>query len=155
MQIPIEVFLQLLPRATSWAVEQERHVLKEGNPLSAGQAAIAQQAGVRNPNRVRLLSVPRIPIPPEADLQTAAAAIGLITPETAGLTIGHGIFVREDCWGQTRLIGHELVHVSQYEKLGGIEAFLREYLEQCNIHTYEGAPMEQEAIAFEQQVNST
>jgi integrase len=47
-------------------------------------------------------------LPEEADLRKAAVVFALITPDTAGLTIGHGIFVRRDCLRNPKLIAHEL-----------------------------------------------
>ena len=44
-------------------------------------------------------------------------------------------------------IAHELAHTEQYERLGGIEPFLRQYLSECLTIGYPAAPMEQEAIA--------
>ena len=38
------------------------------------------------------------------------------------------------------------VHTVQYDRLGGIRPFLRQYLTECLLHGYVGAPMEIEAI---------
>jgi hypothetical protein len=148
--IPDHIFIEMLPRAAAWARQQEQFML--GNPASLvlipqGQD-IARRAGVARPEAVRILGVPEIPLPDEADLRQAAVAFGLITPGTAGLTIGHGIYVRQDYLNDAKLIAHELKHVAQYERLGGIPAFLRQYLSEVNQHGYPAAPMEQEAIDF-------
>jgi len=79
-------------------------------------------------------------------LTTAANAVNLISTHTAGLTLRHGIFIRVDCWGDRRLVFHELVHTMQYERMGGIQSFLRQYLFECLTIGYPAAPMEQEAI---------
>src|ERR1017187_6058169 len=50
---------------------------------------------------------------------SAAAETNLISPSTGGMTLRYGIFIRTDCWGQRPIIAHELVHTSQYERLGG------------------------------------
>ena len=42
---------------------------------------------------------------------------------------------------------HELAHVTQYDRLGGILPFLRKYLFECLTMGYESAPLELEAIA--------
>ncbi|MBZ5724168.1 MAG: hypothetical protein LAP87_04160 [Acidobacteriia bacterium] len=89
-----------------------------------------------------------LPLPDDADLRQAAVAFGLITPGTAGLSIGHGIIVRQDCLRDATLIAHELKHVAQYERLGSIPAFLQQYLAEVNQHGYPAAPLEQEAVAF-------
>ncbi|GAJ03459.1 unnamed protein product, partial [marine sediment metagenome] len=96
--------------------------------------------------RIRLMNIATIPVPEESPLKAAVRATKLITPLTAGLTLRYGIFIRSDFWGDRRLIVHELVHTSQYEKLGGFLPFLQEYLYQCITIGYPAAPMEQEAI---------
>jgi hypothetical protein len=45
------------------------------------------------------------------------------------------------------LIVHELAHVAQYERLGGILPFLRKYLFECLTVGYAAAPLELEATA--------
>ena len=41
------------------------------------------------------------------------------------------------------MVVHELGHTAQYERLGGFEPFLRQYLSQCLTIGYPEAPMEQ------------
>ena len=98
--------------------------------------------------RVRLLALASVPTPTDLTLKTAVAAIQFLTPATRGLALRYGIFVRSDCWGERRLIAHELVHTAQYERLGGIRPFLRQYLTECLTIGYPAGPMEQEAIAM-------
>lgn len=121
-------FEMLLPLAGAWAAEQERIILQSGVPLTEPQLTDARQVGVIHTERVRLLRVVQIPAPSHPVLARAAAATGLISPTTGGMTLRYGIFIRTDCWGQRLLVAHELVHTSQYERLGGFEAFLRPYL---------------------------
>jgi hypothetical protein len=109
--------------------------------------ADATSLGVREPDRVRLLALDSVPTPTDLTLKTAVAAIQFLTPSTRGLTLRYGIFVRNDCWGDRRLIAHELVHTAQYERLGGIRPFLRQYLTECLTIGYPAGPLEQEAIA--------
>ena len=100
------------------------------------------------PQAVRILAVSEIPLPEQDDLREAAGTFGLITRDTAGLTLGHGIFVRNDCLKDPKLVAHELMHVAQYERHGSILAFLKRYLSEVNEYGYPAAPMEREAIAF-------
>ena len=60
----------------------------------------AQAIGVHAPERVRLLALARVPMPGDLTLRTAAAAIQFLTPDTRGLALRYGIFVRSDCWGE-------------------------------------------------------
>jgi hypothetical protein len=141
-----EQFDGLLPLACAWAEEQERIILHHGVPLTPAQIADGARIGVTHPEKVRLLSVDSIPIPEHPALLEAAQATQLNTPQTAGLTLRYGIFIRADCWHDNRLVFHELVHTSQYEKLGGFQQFLLQYLHECITIGYPAAPMEQEAI---------
>ncbi|MGB2809944.1 MAG: hypothetical protein WBC22_19545 [Sedimentisphaerales bacterium] len=141
-----EQFKFLLPLAAAWAEEQEGNILRNGVPLTESQMADARTLGVSQPERIRLMNIATIPVPEESSLKDAVRATQLITSQTAGLTLRYGIFIRSDFWGYRRLIVHELVHTSQYEKLGGFLPFLQEYLHQCITIGYPAAPMEQEAI---------
>ena len=142
-----EQFEMLLPLAGAWAAEQERTILQTGVALIESQLADARRVGVVRPERVRLLRVTQIPMPTDPELAAVAAATRLISPATTGLTTRYGILVRADCWGQRQLVVHELIHTSQYERLGGFEAFLRPYLLECITPPgYPNGPMEQEAI---------
>lgn len=156
-QIPEQLFQQLLPRAAAWAQHQEGIMLRHEAALvlSPQGQETARRAGVQRPDAVRLLPEQQIPLPEEEDLREAAAAFGLITPETAGLTIGQGIFVREDCANNAKLIAHELKQVAQYDRHGSIIAFLQQYLSEVNEYGYPAAAIEQEAIAFAKSVFPT
>ena len=148
-RITTEKFRQYLPLAYAWAVEKERFILEHGTPLSVPQRADAKLVGVIHPEQVRLLSVGQIPLPEHPALREAAEAARLIVPRPAGLTLRYGIFIRSDCWGSRRVLVHELVHTAQYERLGGIGAFLECYLFECLAVGYPSAPMEQESIKIE------
>jgi hypothetical protein len=141
-----EQFKMLLPLACVWAEEQERVVLRNGVPLTPEQTADAVKIGVAHPEKVRLLKVVRIPIPTHPALRAAAETTQLISPSTGGLTLRYGIFIRADCWYDRQLIFHELVHTLQYERFGGFQQFLQQYLYECINIGYPNAPLEQEAV---------
>ena len=140
-------FETLLPLAGAWAAEQEQEILRDGVSLSAEELADARAIGIQEPDRVRLLWIESIPRPLQPQLKAACDAINFLTPATCGLTLGHGIFMRSDCWRDRSLVVHELVHVAQYEKFGGILPFLRRYLYECLTVGYSASALEQEAIA--------
>ena len=146
MIITPQQFQVLLPLACAWAEDEERRILREGVPLTPTQLGDARMIGVTRPETVRLLSIPLVPVPEHPVLRAAAEATQLISPGTGGLTLRYGIFIRDDCWGDRQLVFHELVHTLQYERLGGFEPFLRQYLHECLTIGYPAAPMEQEAV---------
>lgn len=140
-------FEALLTEAGVWAAEQERIILQSGVSPTEAQLADARQVGVVHPERVRLLRVAQIPTPTHPVLAAAAAMTRLISPDTRGMTLRYGIFIRDDSWGERQLVVHELVHTSQYERFGGLAAFLRPYLMECITPPgYPYGPMEQEAV---------
>ncbi len=147
-----EQFNLLLPKACAWAEAQERIILRDGVPLTPDQLADARQIGIAQPESVRLLRVDEIPPPTDPELRAAAEMTGLISPMTIGLTLRYGIFIRSDFWGESHLVAHELVHTLQYERLGGVIPFLRQYLHECLTIGYPEAPLEQEARKIEREM---
>ena len=123
-----ETFERLLPLAYQWAKAQEQFILARGAPLGSRYTADAHRVGVRDCSRVKVLVVDRIPLPDNKELAEATRHEHLITDACRGVTIGPGIIIRADCWGDRELILHQLVHVAQCERSGGLELFLQEYL---------------------------
>ena len=140
-------FEMLLPLAAAWASEQQQRIVCDGVPLSEREVDDARSVGVREPGRIRLLRVETIPRPSQPQLKAACDTIDFLTPATRGLTLGYGIVIQTDCWQERSLVVHELAHVAQYERLGGILPFLRRYLFECLTLGYSAAPLEAEAIA--------
>jgi hypothetical protein len=137
----------MLPLATEWAAEQQQRILEEGVPLSMREFADALSVGVKDPERVRLLQVETIPVPTHPVLQAAYQIANFVPTAPRGLTIHYGVFVRADYWRDRALILHELVHTAQYERLGGVEPFLRQYLFECATVGYGNSRMECEAVS--------
>jgi hypothetical protein len=146
-QIAFERLEELLPLAAEWAMEQQQRVLCEGVPLSKKEMADAKAIGVRDPERVRLLRVDSVPVPVHPMLKAAAASINFVTSAPSGLALENGIFVRADHWRDRELIAHELAHIAQYQRLGGVLPFLQTYITQCATVGYQQAPLELEANA--------
>ncbi|MGA3170742.1 MAG: hypothetical protein ABSE62_06980 [Chthoniobacteraceae bacterium] len=141
-----ENFRILLPLACLWAEEKESIILRDGVPLTTAQLEDAKTIGVTHPKKIRLLKVPVVPMPENEILFAAAVYYQLISPETRGLTLRYGIFIRADSWDVRELVFHELVHTSQYERLGSVEPFLQRYLRECIAFGYPNGSLEQEAI---------
>lgn len=145
-------FEQLLPLAAEWATAEEARILSEGVALSPNELADARAAGVEEPEKIRLLRVESVPLPAQPQLRAAAEAVHFLTPETRGLTLRYGIFVRWDCWQDRHLLAHEFGHTAQYERAGSIAAFLQQYLMQCLTIGYANAPMELEVEQIAHQI---
>ena len=64
-------------------------------------------------------------------LRCVGEKLGVVSGQTIGMALRYGILIREEHWGDRRLLIHELAHVAQYERLGGFREFLKQYLEEC------------------------
>lgn len=137
---------KLLDLACEWAEGQQDYILQNGTALSQRQMSDAALAGVDCPEKVRLLEVDEIPWPDNPTLESAGREAGFINDYAEGLTLGYGIFVRAGSRRPRRLVAHELVHVAQCERLGGVDQFLRQYLSECVNFGEMDAPMEEEAV---------
>jgi hypothetical protein len=121
-------FDRLAPLAYEWAQSQESYILAHGVSLRRDQVSDARRAGVHEPNRVRVLVVDRIPLPDDKELADAARHAQIITDASRGVAIGYGIIIRADSWQNRELLLHQLVHVAQCERSGGLGSFVNEYL---------------------------
>ena len=146
MIIPLGLALTLAsgvaPATARWAQDQERRILAEGKPLEADALEFAAGLKIENPEGLRVLEINPIPAPIPQPLLKLAESWGLPVFAPAGMTLGRGIYILH---GHSGVIRHELVHVAQYQRLGGIEPFMKQYLLECLFHGYFAAPLEQEA----------
>ena len=142
MRIPQEQFEKLLPLAVEWVKEQEHHILQKGIPLTQPQVELAGQIPLRHPEKVRLLEVSTIPFPRDPSLQQATIETGLLTNLNDAAMFGYGICFRKGRIDSRYLLARELVLLARCEELGGIEPFLREYLQQVIIEGADLAPMQ-------------
>ena len=136
----------LLPLAYAYAEKHEALLLQNGIPLTADELDDARRAGVKKPEKIRRQCVLGIPEPENGEVLFAARRSGLFQLESSGLAVGHGIYLRQDVWNSRQILVHELVHVGQYERLGGIRPFLDIYLRECIAPGYPFGALEQEAI---------
>jgi len=123
-----QTFHRLLPVACEWAKAQEEFVLARGTPLGSRYVADAQRVGVQDYARVRVLVADRMPLPENEELAEAARQTQIISSASRGVTVGHGIVIRADAWGDRELMLHQLVHVAQCERSGGLQSFVESYL---------------------------
>jgi hypothetical protein len=146
-------FDRLAPLAYEWAKSQEAYILQHGVPLAPDQMADASRAAVKDPGRVRVLVVDRIPLPEEKELADAARHAQIITDSSRAVAIGHGIIIRADSWHNRELLLHQLVHVAQCERSGGLESFVNEYLlDRRESRDFSLGSLEDEARSFAREI---
>lgn len=139
-------FDQHLPFVYQWAKAQEDYVFAHGTPLSPQHMADARLAGVQDCERIRILVVDRIPLPEGGELAAAARRARIITEDTRCVGVGHAIMIRAEAWGDRELLLHNLVHIAQCERSGGLEPWVRQYLvDRQNSATFSVGSLEDEA----------
>ena len=143
--LPLDELPEPFLHVVDWIFSLEKQAQESGRTLTQIEFKLAQNVGVVHPEEVRILSVRRIPLPSHPRVQLARQ-VGLLNADTGGLTAVYGIIVRRDCANNLRVLAHESVHVTQYERLGR-EGFLQEYIQQIAAHGYLNAPFELEAEA--------
>ncbi|MCX9157312.1 hypothetical protein OPU71_14380 [Niveibacterium sp. 24ML] len=140
---------QATPVVAELLARTEAEVLAAGRPLSDAERELARSLGVAAPEKVRIEVRQRFPMPEDPRLLEIARELGLIfgTDEEAGRTQGYAILVKPGFTESRRVISHELVHVAQYERLGGVAPYARQYLIEMLALGYGRSPLEQEAYA--------
>ena len=136
---------RLIPLAIAWAEENSALILREGIPLSEEGTKLALLVGVKDYARVRILLVSSIPVPSDPVLQSACEQLQFLGPNTQGLTLGPGIFVKKGFEAGRGLIAHELRHVAQYEEYSSIGDYLSVYIPELIRFGYAAAPLERDA----------
>lgn len=137
----------VMPGLVRWAERRQVEILRDGEPPTEEELKLALRAGVRFPERIRIQVQEKIPMPDLWWIGQLARRSGLGF-EPAGLSLGYAVVVRSWEGRNSRLVTHEFVHTAQYERLGGMSPYLRQYLRECLIHGYRDAPMEEEAVVL-------
>lgn len=139
-----DILPSALPAAVAWAEAEAARGIAQGAPLTPAQADDARAVGVARPERIRVVTVDRMPFPETPSLAAIARDTGLLSPGT----LGHAVYVLR---GQDtrRLLTHEFRHVHQYEAAGSIGAFLARYLQEIATVGYHDAPLEVDARQHE------
>jgi len=140
-----EAVAKYFPIVVQWVAEMEKVIIDRGQRLPPENRKDAEAIGIQRIDDVRMVAWDTIPLPNDPGLKHLAVETELITDRTIGMTFGHGIVVKNGQYDR-RLVAHELVHVMQYEKFGGIEAFLKEYGKEVAFPPgYPHGPLEREA----------
>jgi hypothetical protein len=129
----------------------EAEILASGRPLDEEELASARAIGVQAPERVRVAIREQFPLPDDARLVSAASDLGLPigTAAETGRTQGYAILLKPSVADSRAALAHELAHVAQCERLGGLRPYVHRYLIEVLAIGYAHAPLEQEAKAAE------
>lgn len=135
---------KLFSRALDWYNQTETQLLPQGRPLSATEMELARKLGVTRPERVRIVVLDEFPMPADPELRAEASGYGLGSSFEGGRTMGYAIMLKPRYADDPVVVSHELVHVSQHDRMGR-EAFLLRYLLEMEIVGYARSPLELEA----------
>ena len=148
-----QTFEHLLPFAWQWCKATEEFVLARGAPLGPRHMADARLAGVQDCSKIRVLVVDRIPLPDDPELAEAARRTGILTNDTRCVAFGHAVIIRDDSWSDRELLVHNLVHIAQCERSGGLEAWVNQYLgNRRNSAEFTIGTLEQEARGLAREI---
>ena len=144
-----ELLPSLLPKAIEWAKSCEAEICRSGVPLNEQGIEIAKRVRVAHAERIRIVFLDgSLPCPKDPDLAEVGIATGLFGPDTAGITLGYGIYICRE-HASVRLFSHEFRHVHQYEEAGSTEMFLDKYLKDLAQFGYFNSPYEIDARRYE------
>ena len=115
--LPLNELPALFPHVVNWISYLEKQAQESGRALTSIEFNLAQHVGLAHPEEVRILSVPRIPLPAHPRVKQLAKQVGLLNTDTGGLTAGHGV-IRLDCTRNLRRLTHEFVQVAQLRATG-------------------------------------
>ncbi len=129
-----------------WVQRLQKKVFLEGKSLSNDLIPIAKKAGIKNIENVKVLRVDNILLPELDSIATLQKLNGLISSQTAGLTLGYAIILKRSS-SDTVLI-HELRHVAQFELFESVHDFVNFYIKEIEKFGYGHGPLEKDAIDF-------
>lgn len=135
-----------LPKVVEWFSQVELELSPIGRPLTQEETQQALAIGVINPSLVRVVVKDEFPMPTDKSLLAEARKYGLGSWAEGGRTNGHLILLKPRVANYPTVLRHELVHVSQLDRMGR-ENFLRRYLTELEIMGYARSPLELEAYA--------
>jgi hypothetical protein len=140
---------QIIGMVGRWAEETEMVGLRAGIRLKGEGKLIATRAGVKSLGLVRVVYCDALPVPSNNALYQLGRQLGVFADTHIGLTIGHAVFLKRGPeLRDNGILAHELMHVAQVERLGGLWGFVTTYFDQVVEKNYFDSPLEIEARKF-------
>ena len=135
----------LAPIATFWVKFQEKRICTYGSALTKEQHIWAHAVGIQHPQKICIVREPALAFPAPRHIAQFFEKRGMGLSKAAGMSLRYGIFISSETTLSQHLLCHELTHTLQYERLGSIYSFLRQYLFECIYYGYSNSAMEKEA----------
>ena len=137
----------LLPQYIDWAQETDEKGVEIGTPLNNEERLLAEEIGIKHPEKVRIVYVDDVPYPYDNfALKVFGEAVGLVGE---GITnnaqvFGYSIYGRKDFELTRPKLAHELVHVLQVERASLDKVVTQHFFDMAE-YGYDKAPLEVEA----------
>jgi hypothetical protein len=136
----------IVAKVSIWAEMEQAAALQKGVPLDAGDLADARRAGVSHPEKIRQVVVDQLPEIEDPEIHFLAEKMGLYFKAIPGQSFGYGVLLARPFAEDRYARVHLYVHVAQFERMGGIEPFLKAYLHECVDPGFPFGPLEREAV---------
>ncbi|MDR2674419.1 MAG: hypothetical protein LBC18_06015 [Opitutaceae bacterium] len=125
--------------------ELARCAADQGLALTPELLRLAVRVGVMEPEKIRLLIVPRVPMPRSPEIRSVFTAAGLSLEHLGSITQHHAIIMREGQHRRSEIWCHELRHVAHHECFGGTRGFMTVYVQELIHFGYGLGPLEIDA----------
>jgi hypothetical protein len=136
------------PGVITWFSQNEVSMLAQGRVLTPKESNAAARAGVKSPEKIRVVLLKNFPMPQDTATRDELVALGVGSNEAAGRVMGYAVLLKPESANDTETMSHEFVHIAQQERLGG-NGFIKRWLVEMKMVGYRHAPLELEA--FEKQ----
>lgn len=139
------------PAANIWKSHVDGWLTPQNSrPLSAPELDLAKRMGVKHPEKLILCDYASAIRGLAGHDENKVVQMLNICAElpVEGITVGHTIGIRNYMKPNLQHLAHELVHVTQYEKLNDFGAYMKTYISLFPGHdliSYMNHPMEKEA----------
>ena len=145
---------RFLQEMIQYAEAMEQQILRDGRPLNDDEIELAKMAGIKHPEKVRFLILDSVPLPESEYLQQELDKIGFLEllKRAGGTAKGYGVLLATKDAHKLDYLVHELVHVEQYERLGGIANAYRQHWPNLRENGYRKSALEDEAYSRTEEI---
>jgi len=133
----------LMPRAVKWYSDVEKSLRSKGRELTRSESKEAKALGVKMPDLIRVVVLDKFPEPDKhssGDHFEGARAMGNI------------IMLKPRYKNDSTVLCHELVHIAQKDRIGGLKGFLKQYAIEREVLGYSRSLLETEAYALQHEI---
>ena len=133
----------LMPRAVKWYSDVEKELRSKGRELTKAETKEAQLLGVKMPDLIRVVVLDTFP---EPDKDTSGNHF------EGARAMGNIIMIKPRHKNDSKVLCHELVHIAQKDRMGGLKGFLRQYAIEREVLGYSRSLLETEAYALQHEI---